>query len=50
MTRFFHVLPIRNFYKEDTMVEVTQAATEQITAYFSDKDISPIRIFLNEGG
>ncbi len=50
MTRFFHVLPIRYFYKEDNMVEVTPAATEQISAYFSDKEISPIRIFLNEGG
>jgi len=32
------------------MVEVTPAATEQISAYFSDKEVSPIRIFLNEGG
>jgi Fe-S cluster assembly iron-binding protein IscA len=32
------------------MLEVTSAATEQIAAYFSDKEIQPIRIFLNEGG
>jgi len=32
------------------MVEVTQAATEQVAAYFKDKEVSPIRIFLNEGG
>lgn len=32
------------------MLEVTPAATEQIAAYFQDKDVKPIRIFLNEGG
>jgi hypothetical protein len=32
------------------MLEITPAATEPIAAYFSDKDIQPIRIFLNEGG
>ena len=32
------------------MFEVTQAATEQIAAYFKGKDVKPIRIFLNEGG
>ena len=32
------------------MVEVTPAATEQIQAYFQGKEVSPIRIFLNEGG
>jgi hypothetical protein len=37
-------------YKEETMVEVTPAATEQIQAYFRGKEVSPIRIFLNEGG
>ena len=31
------------------MIEVTPAATEQIAAYFSDKEVQPIRIFLNEG-
>jgi NOL1/NOP2/fmu family ribosome biogenesis protein len=37
--------------KEDiNMVEVTAAATEQIQAYFKGKEVSPIRIFLNEGG
>lgn len=32
------------------MLEVTNAATEQIQAYFNGKEVSPIRIFLNEGG
>jgi Fe-S cluster assembly iron-binding protein IscA len=32
------------------MVEVTEAATRQISEYFKDREVSPIRIFLNEGG
>lgn len=32
------------------MVEVTETATQQIAEYFKGKEISPIRIFLNEGG
>ncbi len=32
------------------MFEVTQSATEQIAEYFNGKEVSPIRIFLNEGG
>jgi hypothetical protein len=36
--------------KEETMLVVTPAATEQIAAYFKGKDVRPIRIFLNEGG
>ena len=36
--------------KEDNMLEVTPTATEQIAAYFSDKEVKPIRIFLNDGG
>jgi Fe-S cluster assembly iron-binding protein IscA len=32
------------------MVEVTASATNQIIEYFKDKEIVPIRIFLNEGG
>ena len=32
------------------MVEVTEAATAQITEYFKGKEPSPVRIFLNEGG
>lgn len=32
------------------MVEVTEAASQQIADYFKDKEVSPIRIFLNEGG
>jgi len=32
------------------MIEVTESATKQIAEYFSGKEVSPIRIFLNEGG
>jgi hypothetical protein len=32
------------------MLEITQTAQEQIAEYFKDKEISPIRIFLNEIG
>lgn len=32
------------------MIEVTEAAKKQIAEYFKDKDVMPIRIFLNEGG
>lgn len=32
------------------MVEVTELATEQIAEYFKEKEITPIRIFLNAGG
>jgi hypothetical protein len=32
------------------MVEVTPSASEQIAEYFKGKEISPIRIFLNEVG
>jgi len=39
-----------NEIKEDIMVEVTATATEQVAEYFKGKEVSPIRIFLNEGG
>ncbi len=32
------------------MLEVTQTATQQVAEYFKNKEISPIRIFLNSGG
>jgi|SaaInl4_150m_RNA_FD_contig_31_1740103_length_209_multi_3_in_0_out_0_2 hypothetical protein len=32
------------------MLEVTPTATEQIQNYFKERDLCPIRIFLNEGG
>jgi hypothetical protein len=32
------------------MIEVTEAATQQVAEYFKGKESSPIRIFLNEGG
>jgi hypothetical protein len=41
----------RSIVKEDVkMLEVTQAATQQIAEYFKGKKVQPIRIFLNEGG
>jgi Fe-S cluster assembly iron-binding protein IscA len=36
--------------KEEVMVEVTEAASKQIAEYFKDREVAPIRIFLNEGG
>jgi Fe-S cluster assembly iron-binding protein IscA len=32
------------------MLEVTEAATNELTEFFKGKEIKPIRIFLNEGG
>jgi len=32
------------------MVEISEAASQQIADYFKDRDVAPIRIFLNEGG
>lgn len=32
------------------MVEVTASATQQVADYFKDKEVAPIRIFLNQGG
>ena len=32
------------------MIEVTESATQQIAEYFKGREVSPIRIFLNEGG
>ena len=32
------------------MVEVTEEAAKQIEDYFKDKEVTPIRIFLNAGG
>ena len=32
------------------MFEITKAATDKIAEYFKDKDISPVRVFLLEGG
>lgn len=31
------------------MISVTESAQEQIKAYFADKELKPIRIFLNNG-
>jgi Fe-S cluster assembly iron-binding protein IscA len=32
------------------MLKVTEKAQEEIAVYFKDKEITPIRIFLNSGG
>jgi hypothetical protein len=42
----------RKIRKEERniMVEVTEVATQQIAEYFKGKEVSPIRIFLNDGG
>ena len=32
------------------MFEVTEAATAQLNEFFKDREISAIRIFLNQGG
>jgi len=38
------------YFKEAIMVEVTEAAAQQIAEYFKGREVVPIRIFLNEGG
>jgi len=32
------------------MLEITDVATVKIAEYFRGREVSPIRIFLNEGG
>lgn len=32
------------------MLEVTKSATDEIAEYFKNKEVKPIRIFLNSGG
>ncbi len=32
------------------MIDVTDAAREQLDGYFADKEKSPIRIYLSSGG
>jgi Fe-S cluster assembly iron-binding protein IscA len=32
------------------MLEITKSATEKIAEYLKGKEVTPIRIFLNEGG
>jgi len=41
---------ILNILRRIQMVEITTSATQQIAEYFKGKTVSPIRIFLNEGG
>lgn len=39
-----------NHLLEDSMLEVTAAATKKLSDYFRGKKASPVRIFLNQGG
>jgi len=32
------------------MLEVSAAATAQLAEYFKDREVAPVRIFLNDGG
>jgi Fe-S cluster assembly iron-binding protein IscA len=32
------------------MLEVTKSATDKIAEYLQDREVKPIRIFLNSGG
>ena len=32
------------------MMKITEKAQEQIAEYFKDKEVSPVRVFLNSGG
>lgn len=32
------------------MINITQSAIDNIAAYFTDKQPSPVRVFLNSGG
>ncbi len=36
--------------KEDVMLELTETATQQITEQLKDKEVSAIRVFLDQGG
>ena len=36
--------------REDTMLEITKSATDKIAEYLKDREVKPIRIFLNAGG
>ena len=36
--------------RRNIMVEITPSAHHQIAEYFKNKEVQPIRIFLNEGG
>jgi len=36
--------------KEDVMIELTESATQQITEQLKDREVSTIRVFLDQGG
>ena len=37
-------------YVEVFMIEVTENAAKELRAYFTDKELAPIRVFLAPGG
>jgi len=41
---------ILNKQRRFNMMEITEKAQEQIAEYFKDKEVSPVRVFLNSGG
>ena len=41
---------ILNVLGERIMIDITEAAKSELTEFFKDKEVKPIRIFLNEGG
>ena len=41
---------ILNVLGERIMLDITEAAELELTEFFKNKDVKPIRIFLNEGG
>jgi hypothetical protein len=44
----YHVFNL--YILEDLMFEVTKSAEQQIEEFFKDKEIRPIRLFLNQSG
>jgi hypothetical protein len=39
-----------NLLKEVFMIEVTEAAQKQLADFFIDREVKPVRVFLNESG
>jgi hypothetical protein len=46
----FHITETNFNYLEGIMFEVTMSAQKQIEEFFKDKEIKPIRLFLNSSG
>jgi Fe-S cluster assembly iron-binding protein IscA len=43
-------LKISKIPEEDIMVEISESATKQITEQLTGREVSAIRIFLDQGG